>query len=70
MANEQDMPQASDKIAGHQIPNWRGTDPEDLKAIANNNMAKSTYETPEDQKPVEGRCPKCHNPISKCICNG
>lgn len=70
MANEQDMPQEGDKIAGQRIPNWRGTDPEDLKAIAEDNIGNSNYETPEDQKPVPGRCNKCRNPISKCICNG
>ncbi len=69
MATEQDMPQDSDKIAGHNIPNWRGTDPEDLKIIGGN-INNSNYETPEDQKEVPGRCSKCHNPIAKCICNG
>ncbi|HDY68421.1 MAG TPA: hypothetical protein ENH85_11595 [Candidatus Scalindua sp.] len=63
------MPQ-DDKIAGHSIPNWKATDPDDLKAIANDNIANSNYETPEELKPVPGRCSKCHNPIGKCICNG
>ena len=59
-----------DKIAGHVVPNWRGTDPQDLQDIAENNISKSNYETPEELKPVYGRCSKCRNPLNKCCCKG
>ena len=61
---------AVDKIAGQKIPDWRGTDPQDLQEIMENNIINSTYETPEELKPVPGRCNKCRNPLSKCICRG
>ena len=69
MATQEDIPTSKEKIAGHSLPTWAGTDPEDLQAIVNDNMKKPQHviQSPEE---VPGRCSKCHNPISKCICNG
>ena len=69
MALIEDVKTSNEKIAGHKVPTWAGTDPEDLEAIVNINMQKEKHVIHSEPE-VPGRCPKCHNPISKCLCNG
>ena len=58
-----------EKIAGHSIPDWSGTDPGDLEDIISDNMNKPNHVI-ETQPEVPGRCQKCRNPILNCLCNG
>ena len=69
MATIDDIAQGVEKIAGHKVPTWAGAATEDLEGIVNVNMQKQQHVI-QSQPEVPGRCSKCRNPLTRCICNG